>query len=180
MYIAERIVKDQFPELDIAFTLVQPGPPLGRALEAEISSNKEEDSNSVAKSLITYLNTIEGVTSIDSGLKRGDDEIHVVMDKELATYAGVNLATASSIIRAASGGLVVSYVHQGSEEVDITIRYPESQKGGLEMLKSIQIPNHKDFQVLKGSLCFIYGIHIQQGLCRMLIGTITSIHNRYR
>lgn len=144
MYVAERSVKEQFPELDIAFTLVQPGPPLGRALEAEISSNKEEDSNRVAKSLIAYLNTIEGVTSIDSGLKRGDDEIHVVMDKELATYAGVNLATASSIIRAASGGLVVSYVHQGSEEVDITIRYPESEKGGLEMLKSIQIPNHKD------------------------------------
>lgn len=129
MYAAERVITDQFPDLEIAFTVVQPGPPLGRALEAEINSSNEEDSNIAARRLIEYLNTIDGVTSIDSGLKRGDDEIHVVMDKELATYAGVDLAAASSIIRAASGGLVVSYVHKGSEEVDITIRYPETEKG---------------------------------------------------
>lgn len=144
MYAAERVITDQFPDLEIAFTVVQPGPPLGRALEAEINSSNEEDSNIAARRLIEYLNTIDGVTSIDSGLKRGDDEIHVVMDKELATYAGVDLAAASSIIRAASGGLVVSYVHKGSEEVDITIRYPETEKGGLDTLKSIQVPNRRD------------------------------------
>ncbi|MCW8983154.1 MAG: efflux RND transporter permease subunit, partial [Gammaproteobacteria bacterium] len=144
MRAAERVVTGQFPDLDIAFTEVQPGPPLGRALEAEISSSDEEDSNSAARRLIAYLNTVDGVTSIDSGLKRGDDEIHVVMDRELATYAGVDLANAANIIRAASGGLVVSYVHKGTEEVDITIRYPESDKGGLETLKSVQIPNRRD------------------------------------
>ncbi|NOR52191.1 MAG: MMPL family transporter, partial [Gammaproteobacteria bacterium] len=144
MHAAERIITTQFPEFEIAFTAVQPGPPLGRALEAEISSSDEETSNRAARRLMDYLNTVKGVTSVDSGLKRGDDEIHVVMDRELATYAGVNLAAASSIVRAASGGLVVSYVHKGSEEVDITIRYPESEQGGLDNLKSIQIPNRRD------------------------------------
>ena len=144
MYAAERIITAKFEGLEIAFTAVQPGPPLGRALEAEINSSDEEESNTAARRLIAFLNDVEGVTSIDSGLKRGDDEIHVVMDRELATYAGVDLAAASSIVRAASGGLIVSYVHKGSEEVDITIRYPESDKGGLDILKSIEIPNRRD------------------------------------
>jgi len=144
MHAADRIITPLFPDLEIAFTAVQPGPPLGRALEAEITSSDEEDSNNAARRLLEYLQTVEGVTGVDSGLKQGDDEVHIVMDKELATYAGVNLATASSIIRAASGGLVISYVHKGSEEVDITIRYPESDNGGLDTLKSIQIPNRRD------------------------------------
>ena len=144
MQKAEQNVTAQFKDLDIAFTAVQPGPPLGRPLEAEISSTNEKISNAAAKKLIDYLDKIDGITSIDSGLKRGDDEIHVVLDRELATYAGVNLASAASVVRAATGGLVVSYAHKDSEEIDITIRYPESDGNGLEILKAIQIPNRTD------------------------------------
>ena len=62
---------------------------------------------SVAGRLMKFLNGIEGVTSVESGLQPGDDEVHVVMDRTLAAYAGVNLATAASHVRAAVGGLVL-------------------------------------------------------------------------
>ncbi|MCK5335678.1 MAG: efflux RND transporter permease subunit, partial [Gammaproteobacteria bacterium] len=105
MFDLSQTIPAQFPNLDIAFTAIKPGPPVGRALEAEISSYNDKLSEAAAQKLIDYLKTIDGVTAIDSGLKAGDDELHVIMDRQLATYAGVNLANASSLIRAASGGL---------------------------------------------------------------------------
>ena len=65
----------------------------------------------------------------------------MVLDRELATYAGVDLATASQHIRAAVGGLVVSSLRWGTEEVDVTIRFPESDESELEQLKRIEVPN---------------------------------------
>ncbi len=133
-----------FPKLEISFTELRPGPPVGRALEAEISASRDKDSEQAARQLMDYLHTIKGITTIDSGLKRGDDELHVTLDRKLATYAGIDLATAARHIRAASGGLIVSNVRHGTEEIDVTIRYPERAGNDLEQFRQILIPNNRD------------------------------------
>ena len=137
------IIPPMFPGLDISFTEIRPGPPVGRALEAEISSTNDKLSALAAQRLIDYLATIDGVTTIDSGLKKGDDELHVVLNRKLATYAGVDLATAAQHIRAATGGLIVSSLHHGTEEMDVTIRYPEDNQRELSQLKQLLIPNQR-------------------------------------
>ena len=138
------LLEKKYPELEIAVTALRPGPPVGRPLEAEIYSYNDRTSEQAARQLIEYLKTIPGVTGIDSGLKQGDDEIRVVLDRELATYAGVDLATASQHVRAAVGGLVVSTIRKGTEEIDVTIRYPELGDAEFEQLKHLQVPNKKD------------------------------------
>jgi len=140
----EGILTEKFPELKISLTEIRPGPPVGRALEADIISYDDRASEKAARQLMDYLQTIKGVTTIDSGLKKGDDELRVRLDRELATYAGVNLATASRQIRAASGGLVVSSIRRGKEEIDVTIRFPEKGAGELAQLKKLLIPNNRD------------------------------------
>ena len=141
---AELLLSQRYPDLDISMTEVRPGPPLGRALEAEISSYDEKHSESAAKNLIAFLATVKGVTTIDSGLKKGDDELHVLLDRKLATYAGIDLATAATHIRAAVGGLVVSTIRRGTEEIDVTIRYPNNVENELEQLRQVLIPNKKN------------------------------------
>lgn len=144
MHTLSKILVDKFPGLDISTTEIRPGPPLGRALEAEISSFDYEASESAAYQLMDYLKTIPGVTTVDSGLKKGDDEIHVVLNRKMATYVGVDLDAASRHIRAATGGLVVSSIRKDAEEIDITIRYPELNTGELQQLKNILISNNRD------------------------------------
>lgn len=141
MHTLAGIVPENFPELIISFTEMRPGPPLGRALEAEISSRDVEISEGAARSLMAWLETVPGVTSIDSGLKAGDDELQIRLDRTLATYAGINLATAAQQIRAASGGLVVSTVRRGSEEIDVTIRFPDKGDKAAAQLRKLLIPN---------------------------------------
>lgn len=131
-----------FPNLEIAANEIAPGPPVGRPLEVEISSNMGEAGERVAARLVALLEKIKGVTSVESGLAPGDDELHIIMDRTLATYAGVDLATAASHVRAAVGGLRVSTMRRGTEEIDITIRFP-SNGDRTELLRNLEIPNQR-------------------------------------
>ncbi len=136
--------KKKYPQLNISSTLIANGPPLGRALEAEISSYDTQASEQAAQQLMDYLATVEGVTTIDSGLKPGDEELHVTLDRKLAAYAGIDLDVVSRHIRAAADGLVVSTIRQGTEEIDVTIRFPTKGMQELEQLENVLIPNNRD------------------------------------
>lgn len=138
----ENTLPNKFPSLKIAFELVKPGPPTGRALEVEISSKDGKSNEQVAKNLISFLKKTKGVSTVESGLQPGDNEIHVVLNKNLATYAGVNLATAASHVRTAVDGLKVTTTRYGAEEVDVTIRYP-SELDDFSALQSLKIPNER-------------------------------------
>lgn len=131
-----------FPELEIAFTEIKPGPPTGRALQVEISSHDVASGQRVAYNLERFLQNIEGVTSIESDLSPGDPEIHITLDRSRAAYAGVDLRTVASHIRAATGGLVVSNTRRGTEEIDVTIRFDDNLNK-LQLLHELEIPNDR-------------------------------------
>jgi multidrug efflux pump subunit AcrB len=129
-----------FPNVELAFTEIRNGPPVGRPLEVELSGHNEPKVEIVARRLIDIVQKVPGVVSVDSGLKPGDGELHVVLDRTLAAYAGVDLLTASNHVRAAVGGLVVSTTRRGTEEVDVTIRYPQNGTNEMQQLKSLLVP----------------------------------------
>jgi len=137
------LLKEKYPELEVSSTLISNGPPLGRALEAEISGFDIKAGEQAAQQLMDYLLTVEGVTTIDSGLKPGDAELHVVLDRQLATYAGIDLNIVSRHVRAAADGLVVSTIRKGTEEIDVTIRFPSEGVDELEQINNVLIPNSR-------------------------------------
>jgi len=138
-----KILKEKYKQLEISSTLISNGPPLGRALEAEINGSDIKSSEQAARQLMDYLKTIQGVTTIDSGLKPGDPELHVVLNRKLAAYAGIDLQIVSRHIRAAADGLIVSTIRQGTEEIDVTIRFPSKGAGELKQIENVLIPNNR-------------------------------------
>lgn len=142
MHVVARTLPQKYPQLKLAFSEIRPGPPVGRALEVEIASSNTIASEKAARQLMKYLKTVKGVTTVESGLQPGDNELHVVFNRPLAAYAGVDLATAANHIRAAVGGLRVATTRRGTEEVDITIRYP-AIKNEQRNLTSLLIPNQR-------------------------------------
>ncbi|MDH3325982.1 MAG: efflux RND transporter permease subunit [Gammaproteobacteria bacterium] len=142
MHRIEKELPGLFPDLTIAFSEMRPGPPTGRALEIEIAGDDDEASEQVARNLMAFLHGVKGVTSVESGLQAGDKEVHVVVDRVFAAYAGVDLSTVASHVRAAVNGLIVGTTRRGTEELDITIRYPQ-EEDQLKVLKEINIPNQR-------------------------------------
>lgn len=138
----QKILPQRHPDLTVAFTEVKPGPPTGRALQVEIAGKDSAISQRVATRLEAFLNGVEGVTSVENDLSAGDPELHVLVDRSLAAYAGVDLRTIATHIRAATGGLVVSNIRRGSEEVDVTIRFDDALDK-VALLHRLEIPNDR-------------------------------------
>jgi len=130
-----------FPGLDISFAMERAGPPVGRALQVELTGGDEAAMIRTAKRLMAELSGIKGAEAIESDLEPGDPEIHIVLDRKLAAYAGVNLSTVATQVRAAFDGLRISTLKHGKEEVDVTIRYPESARHDPATLMQLEIPN---------------------------------------
>jgi len=139
----EKEIPPLFPDMDISFAMQKPGPPVGRALQVELTGPDEASMTRVAKHLMAILATIKGVYAVESDLEPGDPEIRIVMDRKLAAYAGVDLATVSTHIRAAFDGWRVSTIKRGKEEVNVTIRYPEQAQRDIHTLMQLEIPNKR-------------------------------------
>jgi multidrug efflux pump subunit AcrB len=137
----EKEVPQLFPELDISFAMLAPGPPVGRALQVELTGGGEPEMTAISQRLVDYLHTIDGVYAIESDLEPGDPELHIELNRALASYAGIDLATVATHVRAAFDGIRVSSLKQGKEEIDVTIRYPESARRKIETLMQLEIPN---------------------------------------
>ncbi len=137
----ENEIPQLFPDLSINFVMMAAGPPTGRAVQVEISGGKDEVRAAAALRLVALLEKTPGIHSVESGLEEGDPEIHIVLNRELAAYAKVDMATVATHIRAAFDGLVVSTLKQDKEEVDVTLRYPEKSNNSIETLSNLMIPN---------------------------------------
>ncbi len=131
------------PDLEISLQKKKPGPPSGRALQVEITGSNRQSIVNVATRLKQYVKKIKGVLTVESDLQRGDNELRIILNRKKATYAGVNLLTVSKNIRALGSGLRVSTIRRGTEEVDVTIRLPNSKEHNIEYLRSIEIPNNR-------------------------------------
>jgi multidrug efflux pump subunit AcrB len=142
----------QFPKLDFAFEEIRPGPPTGRALQAEISGAPYPVLEKAATRLADYLQTMDGITTVESDVLPGDKELRVNLDRQLASYAGVDLATTATHIEAAVDGLRVSTTRWGNEEVDVTVRFPDYEGDQLQMLKNLQITNKQGSLVTLGKI----------------------------
>ncbi len=143
MNIIEKEIPPLFPNMQISFAMQKSGPPVGRALQVELTGGDEAAMSRVAKRLIKQLDKIKGVYAVESDLEKGDPEIRIVMDRKLAAYAGVDLATAGTHIRAAFDGLRVSTIKRGKKEIDVTIRYPIEAQRDINTLMKLEIPNNR-------------------------------------
>jgi len=144
MYKIISNLRTSFPEIDLSLHAKKPGPPTGRALQVEIIGDEFEASKKVANNLKKFLEEVDGVTTIETDLRRGDDELRIILDRKKAIYAGVDLATVSTHIRAIASGLRVSTIRRGKEEIDVTIRLPDDIANNINYLKTIEIPNNKN------------------------------------
>ncbi len=144
-----------FPELDISFAMQKPGPPVGRALQVELTGNDEPALMRVAQRLEDMLKTTPGAYAVESDIEPGDPEMHIVLDRKLAAYARIDLAIVASHIRAAFDGLRVSTLKRGKEEVDVTIRYPEQAQHDINTLMQLEIPNMRGGLIPLGRIVHI-------------------------
>ncbi len=140
------------PDLKMSLQKKKPGPPSGRALQVEIMGSDRDAIINVAERLTKFIENIKGVLTVESDLQSGDKELRIVLDRKKAIYAGVNLLAVSKHLRAIGSGLRVSTIRRGNEEVDVTIRLPNSEEKNMQYLRTIEISNNRGGLVPLGKI----------------------------
>ncbi|MCS7162761.1 MAG: efflux RND transporter permease subunit [Bacteroidia bacterium] len=112
------------------------GPPAGKPIQIEVSSEEPMLAIQTAQRLKAYLDSLRlpGVQELSSDLVLGRPEIRFVVQRERAQRVGLSSAQLGNELRTALYGKEASRFRQGEEEYPIWIRYKENYRQQPEQL----------------------------------------------
>ncbi|MDB2562419.1 efflux RND transporter permease subunit [Sulfurimonas sp.] len=98
--------------------------------DLEVSSNK----------LIEYLKKKEGFVDVDTNLDEGKPQIDINIIRGSANRIGVSAGQiASALATAFSSDLEISYLEENGKQYNITLRFDDANRVGIEDIKKIQL-----------------------------------------
>ena len=114
------------------------GGPGGKALEIRVLGRETEQAKDVAEAIQRELSGYPGVTDISDDTLPGKMEMRIRLQQG-ATNLGVTRAWLAQRVREAFEGVESLTVQRGRNEVEIVVRYAESQRRSLDDVESMRI-----------------------------------------
>ncbi|WP_416897363.1 MAG: efflux RND transporter permease subunit [Minwuia sp.] len=145
-----RPVSEIFPDIrqktaDIAGIVVEPrkpeaGPPTGKDIQVQITSDFREKLEPVAADIRAYLETVEGLQDIEDSRALPGIQWAYVVDRSQAGRFGTDVASIGGMIQFVTNGVLVDdYLPDDAEEdVEIRVRFPEEYRN-LDQLEDLTI-----------------------------------------
>lgn len=129
-----------FPGVEISVQKNRMGPPTGKPVNIEISSENLDALVFDAKRFRNYIDSLQigGIEELKSDFQDNKAEIIVNVDRRRANMEGITSAQVGSEIRTAVFGKEISKYKEGEDEFPIQLRYNEDQRENIDLLL-----NHK-------------------------------------
>jgi len=117
------------------------GPPVGKAINMEISGDDFEVLDDLSKKIQTEISNsgIKGVESLSSDFQISKPEIIIDLDEEKAQREGVSLAQIAVEIRTALFGKEVSKYRDANDDYPIQLRVKEADRQHLDRILSLNV-----------------------------------------
>lgn len=126
---------------EITYEKVQPGPPIGKAVEIHVRGDDFATLEKISDEVKAYLTSLPGVSEIKDSYEPGKDELRVIVDERKASRAGLTIGDVGLAVRTAIDGTIASTIKKSDEEIDIRVLYPDDVRYDPNALKEIYIPN---------------------------------------
>lgn len=139
MDILRENTKDITGPRSVEFAKMNTGPPTGAAVEVKVKGDDYDMLQVIANDIKNYLATVEGVTDIKDDFEYGKKELKIKVDEDRAALYGFDIFQVSSSVRTAFDGTVASKIRRGDEEIDVVVRYKESDRNGIEAFEEMKI-----------------------------------------
>lgn len=123
----------------LSFEALVNGPPVGNDVEATFRSNDSEKLYGMINRIKAELSKIDGVSDLNIDDVIGDDEIFVNIDYKKADRLGLDINNIGSTVRAAISGRRISTVTLNNKDVDLIVRFRESERKNIEDIGDIRI-----------------------------------------
>lgn len=134
----------EFPEFVNATAKAEEGgPPVGRAINVEISGPEYSVLNQLASRIEQHLAGISGVTDIGNDFPRGKTEFRVYVNEGEAAKAKVDVAAVADALTAAFRGIEARKIRWGNDEVTLRVKMDERYANDPEMMKGFRVVNRE-------------------------------------
>ena len=117
------------------------GPPTGKPVNIEISSNNLDELTSTSTRLIAYLDSLKipGADKFKTDFASTKPEVLVDLDRVRANIEGISTGQVGSEIRAAVFGKESSKFREGEEQYPIQLRFAKDQRDNVDRLINTHI-----------------------------------------
>ncbi|MGB8958684.1 MAG: efflux RND transporter permease subunit [Candidatus Aminicenantales bacterium] len=94
---------------------------------------------SQADQIIQLISGVEGVRDLTHTLAAGKPEVQIRIDREKAYRLGLSVYQVANTVQTATLGKVASRYREGSDEIDIRLRFQEKYRDSLDEVRSIPL-----------------------------------------
>lgn len=128
------------PGVELSVEKNRMGPPTGKPINIEISSENIPELVSTTDGFIRYLDSINipGVEKFNTDFEKNKPEIIVDFDRVRANHEGITSGQVGGELRTAIFGTDVSKFREGEDQYPIEVRYKSDQRKDIDLLM-----NHK-------------------------------------
>ncbi|NBK20699.1 MAG: efflux RND transporter permease subunit [Spirochaetia bacterium] len=124
----------------VFFRKAQNGPPTADPLSFRFTGDEYKQLIDGSNAVINLLNSIDGVSNVESDFIAGSPELRIRLDQERASALGVNVKSVGSFIRARFDSIPSGIFFEKNEQIDIVVRFSSSDSRRFENLEQLLIP----------------------------------------
>jgi HAE1 family hydrophobic/amphiphilic exporter-1 len=126
--------------LDLKISRSRRGPPgMNSGVQVELSGDDAEILEFISEQVMARLEGMPFVKDVDSSLESGDEEIHVVVNRERALQVGLSSEAVARNINNALSTRPVTYFKSEDREIGMVVQYREEDRETLDQLKNMTV-----------------------------------------
>jgi len=139
-----RSVLREFPQFVNATAKAEEGgPPVGRAINVEISGPSYEQLRTLATKVEEFLAEQPGVSDIGNDFPLGKTEFRVIVDEAEAARVGLSVAEVADALTAGFRGIEARKIRWGNDEVTLRVKMDDRFANDPERVKGFRIMNSR-------------------------------------
>ncbi|NKB88654.1 MAG: MMPL family transporter [Acidobacteria bacterium] len=123
-----------------------------RLVRLMIYGDDSESLTAFATQLSGALEGRPGILTVNSALERGQDELHVRIDRELAEQAGVTPRAAAQLISFSLRGIELPELRLGDQEINVRFQLAEEDRQTLQQLRDMPVVTNRGTEVPLGAI----------------------------
>lgn len=136
-----RDVVKGIPGAEITVSMPEGGPPTGKPINIEITSDDFEELTVTSDRLIKYINAqqIPGIEELKSDFDKNKPEVVIEIDRVRANQLGISTQQIGSELAVAIYGYEASKYRDGEDQYPIQVRYQYDQRSNIDKLLNTKI-----------------------------------------
>ena len=139
----------------VFFRKAQNGPPTADPLSFRFSGDEYKMIIDASNAIVNLLNSIDGVTNVESDFIAGSPELRIKINQERASALGVTVGSVGSYIRARFDNIPAGIFFEKNEQIDIVVRFATSDSRQYENLEQLLISTEDGRQIPLSSIASI-------------------------